>query len=173
MTQRNWLEKAGASPAKLAMVGVLALALGAVIWHNVSGTAQPMEARPETTPPTQVAKEEVKPAPANSNKQLVEKLRREWPEIALNNVVKHDPFAMPIWYLAAQADDDATAGGMLARSAKVIEELKNVQSRIVVISDEDRMAMLGDLSLREGDTIEGFQVTKITTEEIVLTELPR
>jgi hypothetical protein len=172
MTERNWLEKAGASPAKLAMVGVLALALTAVIWHNVSGTAQPIEMRPETAPPTEVVKEAVKPA-ATNDKQVVQQIHRDWPEIALANVVKHDPFAMPIWYLAAQADDNAAAGGLLARSAQVIEELKKVQSRIVVITAEDRMAMLGDLSLREGDTIEGFQVTKITTEEIVLTELPR
>ena len=43
----------------------------------------------------------------------------------------------------------------------------------MVISGEDRIATIGELSFRVGDTIEGFQVTEITTDGIVLTELGR
>ena len=52
---------------------------------------------------------------------------------------------------------------------KVLEELKKQHSKIIVISHEDRIATIGELSFRVGDMIEGFQVTAITTDGIVLT----
>jgi hypothetical protein len=51
--------------------------------------------------------------------------------------------------------------------------LKKQQTKIVVITDSERVATIGDQSFRVGDTIEGFQVSEITKRGIVLTELSR
>lgn len=167
MTEPNWLARSGATPRKLAMVGVLTLALIAVIWHNAAGSAEPV-AEQAVQAPTPQAKVEAAPAP----KPVVTIPVRKWPEISLDKAVKNDPFAMPSWYLMAQAEE-GSAGASLARSAQVLEELKKKQTKIVVISHEDRIATIGDQSFRVGDMIEGFQVTEITTEGIVLTETNR
>ena len=167
MTEPNWLARSGATPRKLAMVGVLTLALIAVIWHNASGSAQPV-AKKVRQAPTSEAKIEAAPAP----KPIVTIAVRKWPEISLDKAVKNDPFAMPSWYLMAQAEE-GTPGASLARSAQVLEELRKQQTKIIVISHEDRIATIGEQSFRVGDMIEGFQVTEITTEGIVLTEINR
>lgn len=169
MTGRNWLEKAGASPAKLALVGVLSLALVAVFRHNASSTAAAppdKKARQATAPQNELVSQS-RPVAV---KMLQTQEPKKWPKIAFESIVAHDPFALPMWYLTAQADEAGTAGS-LARTTQVLEELKKQKSKIVVITDEERVAMIGELNLRVGDTIEGFEVTEITTEGIVLTEL--
>lgn len=173
MTEQNWLVKAGASPAKLALVGLLSLALVAVIWHNASSRATPplaVQTRQTTAPQKEVAKQTPQP-PIAQNPQAATQVSKVWPKVALESVIKHDPFAMPMWYLMAQSAAAGSTDGSLARTAQVLEELKKQQSKIVVITDQERIAMIGELSLRVGDTIEGFQVTEITTDGIVLTEL--
>lgn len=167
MTEPNWLAKSGATPRKLAMVCVLTLTLIAVIWHNASGSAQPVAKRIRQSAIPRV-KSDVAPAP----KPMVKIANRKWPEISLAKAVKNDPFAMPAWYLMAQAEE-GTVGASLARSAQVLDELKKQQTKIIVISNEDRIATIGEQSFRVGDMIEGFQVTEITTDGIVLTETKR
>ena len=167
MTEPNWLARSGATPRKLAMVGLLTLALIAVIWHNASGFARPVAKKARQAPIPQ-AKVEA----ASTPKPIVTIPVRKWPKISLDKAVKNDPFAMPSWYLMAQAEE-GTVGASLARSAQVLEELKKQQTKIIVISNEDRIATIGEQSFRVGDMIEGFQVTEITTDGIVLTETRR
>jgi hypothetical protein len=167
MTEPNWLARSGATPRKLATVGVLTLVLIAVVWHNAPESAEPVAEQAPQAPPLE-AKIEAAPAP----KPTLTILARKWPEISLDKAVRNDPFAMPSWYLMAQAEE-GTAGASLARSAQVLEELKKQQTKIIVISNEDRIATIGDQSFRVGDMIEGFQVTEITTDGIVLTEINR
>jgi hypothetical protein len=171
MTEPNWLARSGATPGKLAAVGVLGVMFVAVLWHNLA-PSRPTAAknpRPHASP----AKAEKQPAPAVAGNQpkLEKKAPRKWPKLSLDDVVKHDPFAMPMWYLTARAEEEGTVVSALARSAQVLEELKKQQTRIVVISGEERIATIGDLSFRVGDMIEGFQVTAITTDGVVLTEV--
>lgn len=176
MTQQTWLERTGATPGKLAAVGTLTVLLVAVIWHNTTGSGSPadMEATRPTTPPQQVATKTPAPAqPAPAKPGLSAKAPRTWPRYQLEKVTKHDPLAKPMWYLVAQAAETGTTGASLARSAKVLDELRKQRTKIVVIAGDERIATIGDLSFRVGDTIEGFQVTEITTDGIVLTELGR
>lgn len=171
MTEPNWLARSGATPGKLAAVGVLGVVLVIVLWNNLA-PSQPTTAE-KPLPNTSPAKAEKQAAPAVAAKQpkLGKKMPRKWPKLSLDDVVKNDPFAMPMWYLTARAEEQGTEVGSLARSAQVLEELKKQQTRIVVISGEERIATIGDLSFRVGDMIEGFQVTAITTDGVVLTEV--
>ena len=174
MTERNWLERNGATPGKLATVAVLAGVLGFVVWNQVSGGTKPTAAKKtrQPTPPTQgVAKAAALPAP--EVRKQVDAEARHWPKLKLENFVNNDPFAMPMWYLMAQAEDTDSKAGSLVRSAQVLEELKKQQTKIVVITDKQRVATIGDQSFRVGDTIEGFLISEITRNGIVLTEPAR
>jgi hypothetical protein len=175
MTEQTWLERNGATPGKLAAVGTLAVALVAVMWHNFAASATTAETdkTPPTTHPTEAAAQaRATPRPVQKKSEPAT-TRRVWPKYSLEKVIKHDPLAKPMWYLMAQAAEEGTAGASLARSAQVLEELKKQPTKIVVISGDERIATIGELSFRVGDTIEGFQVTEITTDGIVLTETSR
>jgi hypothetical protein len=171
MTEPNWLARSGATPGKLAAVGVLGVVLVLVLWNNLAPSRPTPASKP--LPDASPAKAEKQPTPVVAAKEpkLEKKMPRKWPKLSLDDVVKHDPFAMPMWYLTARAEEQGTAVGSLARSAQVLEELKKQQTRIVVISGEERIATIGDLSFRVGDMIEGFEVTAITTDGVVLTEV--
>jgi hypothetical protein len=175
MTERNWLERNGATPAKLATVGVLAGVLGLVLWSQLAGDA-PIAAkktRQTTAPP---AKSEPKPAMKPVSVETAKALPpgpRAWPKLKLDDIAKTDPFAMPMWYLMAKADETDGQAGSLVRSAQVLEELKKQQTKIVVITNDERVATIGDQSFRVGDTIEGFEISEITRNGIVLTETTR
>lgn len=175
MTERNWLERNGATPAKLATVGVLVAVLGFVIWNQVSGGAKPAIAKTTRQPisPTQKVTEAAPKSAAVATSEQAAAEIREWPKLKLENVVKNDPFATPMWYLMAQAEETGGQAGSLVRSAQVLEELKKQQNKIVVITTADRIATIGEQSFRVGDTIEGFQISEITRSGIVLTETAR
>lgn len=177
MTEQNWLARSGATPGKLAAIGILGLVLVTVIWRNVAGSSPTKPAKashPSTSAKaeTALAKPASKPQAAIS-KRIESETPRVWPQVSLEQTVKHDPFALPMWYLMAQADEAGSPGAAIAKSAQVLEELKRQQTKIVVISSEDRVATIGERSYRVGDMIEGFKVTAITTEGIVLTETSR
>jgi hypothetical protein len=171
MTEPNWLARSGATPGKLAAVGALGVVLVIVLWSNLAPSRPTAARKPRQS--TSPAKAEKQPAPAVAAQppKLEKKVPRNWPKLSLDDVVKHDPFAMPMWYLTARADEQGTGVSAIARSAQVLEELKKEQTRIVVISGEERIATIGELSFRVGDMIEGFQVTAITTDGVVLTEV--
>jgi hypothetical protein len=176
MTEQTWLERNGATPGKLAAVGTLVVVLVAVMWHNFTGAQSPAETerpRPTSHPTTTTAKTPARVESSSVKLDPMKMTRKVWPPYSLEKVTKYDPLAKPMWYLMAQAAEEGTVGASLARSAQVLEELKNQPTKIVVISGDERIATIGELSFRVGDTIEGFQVTEITTDGIVLTELGR
>lgn len=178
MTKQTWLERNGATRGKLALVGILAVMLVTVMWHNFAGSEPPANAKnTRPTTPQREAKAAVKPSaslkPAPTKPEQVAKTPRVWPKHSLEKVARHDPLTKPMWYLVAQAAETGSPDASLARSAQVLEELKKESTKIVVISGGERIATIGELSLRVGDTIEGFQVTEITTDGIVLTEIGR
>jgi hypothetical protein len=176
MTEQTWLERNGATPGKLAVIGTLAVMLIAVIWHNVAASQSPAESqtsRPSTPQPIVAAATPMSTKPIPAATDVVTTPHKVWPKYSLEKVTKYDPLAKPMWFLMAQAAEEGTAGASLARSAQVLEELKKQPTKIVVISGNERIATIGELSFRVGDTIEGFQVTEITTDGIVLTELGR
>jgi hypothetical protein len=176
MTERNWLERNGATPAKLASVAVLAGVLGLVLWSQLAGDAPIAAKKTRQTTAPQAKSGETKPAMKTVSVEPVQTQPakpRTWPKLKLDDIAKTDPFAMPIWYLMAKADESDGQAGSLVRSAQVLEELKKQQTKIVVITDDERVATIGDQSFRVGDTIEGFEISEITRNGIVLTETAR
>lgn len=167
MSERTWMQKSGATPGKLALVGCLAVGLVFVLWNQESDETVAQQNSPQTPPPELVA------APKQSlvPKAIVtEQVLREWPQIPLKSVMKNDPFAKPAWYLATLTDASQSGDESALLAEKQLEKLRKEQTKIVVISNGERVATIGEESYRVGDIVAGFEITEINMDGVVLTE---
>lgn len=176
MNQPNWMEKIGATPAKLALVVVLGITFMAVVFPQLIGTSTTAadahvtkKRRPQGT--TQKA-EATNDNNANAKEDIVKTEKADWPEVDLQDALQHDPLATPSWYAVKEQKTNQASQieGEDGRRQR-IRELEKEGARIVVITDQEKAATIGEKKVQIGDIIEGFQVSNITTEGIVLTEM--
>jgi hypothetical protein len=191
MNQGNWMERTGATKGKLALVGVLAIILVGVIVTQVSnyraqqGAHLPKEpreaARTASQPPQEVPAVEPETASPEQSHRAV----AQWPERTLQEIVRHDPLVVPSWYqvelppnpttnLAATEDPQSAAAAAAQRRLRnsvVLDELRQQGATIVVLAEGSKAAAIGEQRLRVGDTIEGFQISDITLQGVVLSEI--
>jgi hypothetical protein len=172
MTAQNVTLKIGASPGKLALVAGLAVVLVAVLRGQMvdEPTHGTRLKRPAPRRSQAVAGAASQPAEIEKS-TLVETSAAEWPELQFAEVIRHDPLAMPAWFLATQKAVQAEQQPGATRSLEVLEELKKLSTNIVVITAEDRVANIGDEFYRVGDRIENLEVSEITPTGIRLTEI--
>lgn len=182
----------GATPGKLALVGVLAVVLVAVVvgqWPDA--TRPPKLALRRPTP----SSNQLNPQQAFLQKTIQEPSQRNdsslstnasgrspepqaWPELSLETIVAFDPFAEPQWLSAARtADQTGDPHGLLlseearrSHKAELLEKLRGQGTTIVVITSNEKRATIGKQSVRIGDHIEGFLITDITKQGVVLSE---
>ena len=171
MNEPTKYQKLGATPAKLALVAVLGIVLLAVVVPQLGGghstVSETTKVKPRKKLPNRVAAKTEAP-----KKQTTPEIRpvQNWPELSLKQATKFDPLASPAWYVVEQEEDNH----QLARTAeniKAIQELEKQGTKIIVISNRERTATIGDQQVKIGDMIEGFRVSDITTQGVVLTEL--
>ncbi len=177
MSEPTWMQKSGATPGKLALVGCLSVGFVFVLWKAQSGGAD--ETSVPKSPPRSVVPQEA----AVTKKVLVPKigdteqaksqLQHAWPAMPLETVVEKDPFAMPLWYLATMDSVATSADGAAKQAEQLLEKLRKEQAKIIVIANGERIATIGNESYRVGDAVAGFEVTEINRDGIVLTEIDR
>jgi len=173
------MDRTGATPKKLALVAVLAMVLAGVIWHQVFGAHQEEVAakpqRPAASTPN--LKDTSKKSPPKVDEQSPSASDHivtapEWQEMPLRDVLAHDPFQPPQWFvLANQPIAERESSATAENTEKLLEQLKQKSMNIVVISGTTKIATIGGNEVRVGDLIEGFRVTDITTEGITLSEM--
>jgi len=194
MKEQNLMQRMGATPGKLALVGVLAVILVAVVVRQLPDkTAAPEIAnrrptsnhkqvahKPTPTQPKNIpakSKFEKTKSSTNSKEQPLQK--PTWPELSLDTIVAFDPFAPPEWLTAARAAEQSgdpdglhlSEASRKKRKNEVLAELRKQGTTIVVISKEEKRASIGEQSVRIGDHIEGFLISDITKQGVVLSEI--
>lgn len=88
---QSWLERNGATPGKLALMGVLALILGYVIISQLPGKKPAAISLRSAPPLTGVTSPQTNQAdPVTTAPQ-----RKAWPKLKVSQAVVHDPFAAP------------------------------------------------------------------------------
>lgn len=177
------LKKIGLTPAKAALVAVLALVL-AVVWGPQifgSGSERPesvAEARPavrsssraprrgrRTTTQTPTTSEPARPAATE----------RDLPTITLSDAAAYDPFAVPAWTSEAEQQLVAETSAQPASSSSLqqrFDSLKATGVGMVLVSGDGQAAQIGDRTVRVGDEIDGFRVIEITADNIVFQPAP-
>lgn len=163
--------KIGATPAKLAVVGVLAIVLVGVLASNWTGAAAE-SAAPESSPEDADAEEviaETMPKGAAATSPFGEFAVDEiWPNLPLTIATKFDPLATAAW--AAPAPD-IEAIAERQHGEEQLKELRNAQNAIIITSGERRMARIGEHEFQVGDVVGGFRITDISSAGVVLSEI--
>jgi len=176
-------ERVGASPAKLALIGILGLVLVMVVWSNWPQSA----ARPEQSPASDELNTEsltqgttstaprvpaaVSPAatggasggPASPFGEFA--TDDSWPEMPLKEVTKFDPFATAAWAIPPEADKVEQA-----YNEEQIKELLSAENAIIFTAGDVRVARIGTQEFRVGDIIGGFKISDISSRGVVLSE---
>jgi hypothetical protein len=181
-------DRIGATRGKLALIGLLAVALAGVVAANFRGgdaiasaapaeavgtevaAAQPAAVAPVRSAPTSPAASTI-PASADAKPATPFgefAVDADWPDYSIDELVRFDPFAAPAWNAPAAAAD----GGEGAQSAS-LQQLQEAQNAIILVSGNERVARIGTQEYRVGDKVGPYLITGISSAGIVLSESPK
>jgi len=183
MTNVTMRERIGATRGKLALVGVLAVVLVVVIvaqlpsttGYDNAATADVSSIKARNTHNNDITESEE--ALPSMEKTQIDISPREWPELSIDAITAFDPLAAPSWYVAAaqiektnEAGEQAFASAEDAADASALAALQEAGATIVLITNGERIATIGDQRIRIGDNIEGYEVSDITDQGVILTK---
>jgi hypothetical protein len=192
MAKSGEKSKGGATPGKLALIAVLAVVLVGVLVYQFSGSEEPPPprkhpnvGRPAAARPaagsTRVAAGGTRVAAPKPDHTVVPKTDRQWPKIALEEVLQHDPFALPTALqppapkkpavaVASQAPDKARQAEVRRQREQALAAIRAQGVQMVFVGKEKRVAIIGDRRVRVGDVFDGFRVTDIGSDGVTLSE---
>jgi hypothetical protein len=198
MSDAKSAKKQGVTPAKLVLIGVLALILCGVIYRNyfrepVSSGA-PARAQDDRAASAGEADAEKGRSGTKSDAELDElalhaaQLRKKpWPAYSLAQVVAYDPFALPAAFpqppapaeidsrgIRSPADDKANAAALRAQAeqarADAIAAIRAKGVQVVLKQANEYVAMIDGHEIRVGDEVEGLEVVQIDASGVWLEE---
>lgn len=171
MIQR--LQQLGLTPAKAALVAVLAAVLGAV-WGPQLAALLPgggSQATVASRTPNRVPVPSGEP-PLAKPAAVEQRSERPLPSMSLVNATRFDPFAAPAWAPARDRQTIASQASSPDEVADRFEVLKRAGVAMLLVSEGGRAARIGDQTLRPGDEIDGFRVVAIDSEGVVFEPAP-
>ncbi len=144
-------------------VGVWANALLGGSDHQPASVRRSRSARPVASNRAQPGRETTQPAARA-------KAPADWPTMSLPEAARNDPFGKPGWALSETAPEAKPAALVTTMvSAKVSpQQLQDAGTSMIVISGGEKIATIGDLEVRIGDTVCGYKVVDITPQGVVL-----
>ncbi len=184
MHELTWQEKIGATPGRLALVGILSVILVMTCVIQFGDLRSETATVPEND--TAATKERSQPKKLAQKPGLgaeMEKTTSPWPVMEVAHVRQHDPFRMaPPWHDATPANqitateegpdpaEEAAAAAKAARD-RILKEIREQGVRWVVVSREEAVAAIGNREVRVGDVFGGLRVTQISLDGVTLVEL--
>ena len=183
MKQPDTLAKWGATPAKLAVAALLLFVWIAILLAqfgpgksaNVQSGAR--KATAGARPRSAAARTRSAGSP-NESMTARRGPHRVWPEISLQEIQSHDPFKLPK-ALAPPPKLPVPGSDALAKSAQEqsqnrrqhrLADLQQEGVQLVLLSEHGQFAKIGGRHLRVGDYVDGFKVTEIRADGVVLVE---
>ncbi len=89
----------------------------------------------------------------------------------MNSSLSYDPLTAPDWFVT-EHDAAPLVVDVEGQEQKeqALQKLLEQEAQAIVFSGNEKRASIGNQSVRIGDMINGFRITDITREGIVLTE---
>lgn len=185
MAESNWRARIGATPGKLALVVLMAVIFVYVLIIQFGGeeatAVAPREARPANlrrqsrlpAAATLETSEDAQTGPAHAKKP--------WPQFTKVEIVGHDPFALPDSLAMPIASASSIAQESSAedwrrdeheqKRRQTLAELKKKGVNVVVLGERVQAATIGGRTVRVGEVVDGFRVTEIRRDGVVLVEV--
>jgi hypothetical protein len=187
------MKKIGATPGKLALIGVLAVVLVTVIAsqlpnRSTSTTVALNSSTPSRTEPTRQSVSDQRKTRSAGSKPSNTKVKSSdapenqsphvWPKLSIDQIATYDPLVAPDWLIAARnaippkdkKSQQLAETERQKRNTAALKILREQGTKAVVISAGEKRALIGEQPVHIGDNIEGFQITDITKQGVVLTE---
>lgn len=170
-------------------VGQLALVTGLVVILVIVliyqfGPHQQLVLKPRRSAPLQTTTEAESGA-VRHDVALIQEREKGWPLLSLDTVLKHDPFALPPSFLptttisvrnpAREQEQIVKAVEQksllqLEQRAKLLQNLQQQGVKMVLINNKARVAMVRSRTVQVGDVLDGFVITEIHNNGIVVEE---
>lgn len=162
-------KKSGASPAQLALVGILSLVLiGVLASQWLGGSAPPADAADSSTSLDSKRSTEDTPAAAGQSPFGAFAADEPWPALDVAEAIKFDPLRTPEW---APAAPDIEALAEQRHSEEKLNELRNATNAIIITAGDRRIAHIGKHEYQVGDTVGEFEITDISSAGVVLSKI--
>lgn len=184
MVEPRSVSKVGVTPGKLVLVLVLAVVFVSVLLFQLGAKESPstldqsadVAADSDRRPRENSANTSVSPP---NNGDVLQQARR-WPEITLEEIQQHDPFAFPAVLAppaavtasdrSKQRDGSARRAQMQRERKEDLAELCQQGVQMIFLGQDEQVALVGSRQIRVGDVVAGFRVTAIRTDGVVLVE---
>lgn len=176
----NITQRLGATPGKIALVGVLGVVFVVVLFVQFGGdeATDTTAEKPRRRGVAQRAPESAE-STSGASKASQESPAKAWPQIPLEEIIRHDPFAPPASLI--DEDDDPETPTPLAEQptqpptqpfaddrAERLARLRVLSAEAVLMGEEGNRAIVGSRLVRVGDTLEGFTITAIGPDGVTL-----
>jgi hypothetical protein len=178
------LQKTGLTPVKMAIIGLLAVVLLAIVLVQFTGSKPGLDltkirgAKGTPSPAGEgPANRSGGPAPAAAPAGKPAK----WQGIPRSEVVLHDPFALPAKLRPGSIAGENAKDGGTSRGGESADELQRRRDALfatlrekgvgmILSTPQGPTATIGTLQLRVGDIIEGLRVAKIGPQGVEFVE---
>ena len=166
MASKGKKSKTGATPGKLALVGVLVVILLIVLYLQFGGasesTSRSKRRAKQTSSNASVAVQPSGSTPAPSAPVIL----RPWPEISLVEATEHDPFALPVKIAARMQQREQEEQQQVVQEtanvhAQTLAEFRQNGVSLVYRGKGQYLAQIGQATIRVGDVLDGFRVVEI------------
>lgn len=189
----NWMKKAGVTPGKLALIAVLAVVLGGVLYRQLGPTvkksAAPTQFAAVTTDSSSSVETSNAPAAEDSATDVTAPRKKtgtvtSWQSPELASIVQYDPFALPASFPQPQhADEEVAMAQSAAQAEDATEqqaalEVERVKSEgelqglrqqgvaVIIKKKKEYVAIVGAQEVHVGDQINGFTVIAIDADGV-------
>ena len=169
MFDAPWLKRWGVTPAKLALIGVLAVVLVAVVvfqWPDTSASAPAVELNRAATR-DKAATSASPPQARAGSPSAPTRAAVVWPKLTLAEIVRHNPFQLPekMRPQPAKADNPQDA-----QDQQILQTLTDPSSVVILMVGEEHVARVGATTFRPGDKIGHYRVAKIDATGVWLVD---
>jgi len=182
MSRAKFASASAFTPGKIILIGVLGVVLLIVVVMQIPSSSSKSTKANKRARRSSSSSQEKSKAPARSGQakpaESVQPATTVWPQYSSEAVLAHNPFAIPGWTGAAEhkgdsdvmetADEELQADQDAARIT--LEDIQSSGVSMIMISENERVAKIGEAELHEGDAIGGFIVKEINTDGVVLIE---
>lgn len=173
MTIKKKQNKGGVTRSQLALIGVLVVVLvGVIVVQLPDASAPPLASAKGDS--TQLSVQSIFGSTNQEEEEAQEqRAARKWPKFSSQQLGRLDPLSTPDWYKSilevVEKKQDSEKVTEVAHDIE-LKEMQDTGTAIVLIAGPQRIAKVGDSRVRVGDKIDGYEVSNITSEGVILTK---